>query len=302
MPYDEASTFAGHGELKFPDAGLLASSAGRGWTATAAEIRSHPAGEIPDILPEQLEVTLALAGDGSALVSRRGDGVLQEARVRPGALWLCPPGVHEDSIRIGGDLPAILHVYLPAGRFEDLGRHRASRRIDARSIRYASGLDDPALAGMGMALRAELLQETAGGQLLADCLSLAMTARLGSLYHELDAVKDEPAPGGLDPRRLERVIDYIEAHVDEALCVEALAAVACLSPYHFARAFKTATGQPPHRYVAARRLAHAKAMLSGREVPIVEIADRCGFSSASNFSRAFKRATGVGPAAWRAGR
>ena len=136
MPVEETA-FTGHGERKFPSGGLLASSAGRGWSTVATEMRRHPAGEIPDILPDQLEITLALAGDGSATVSRRGDGTTQEAAVTAGALWLCPPGIHEESIRISGDLSCILHIYLPASRFDDLGRHRASRRVDPRTLRYA---------------------------------------------------------------------------------------------------------------------------------------------------------------------
>lgn len=296
---DEGAGFAGHGEHKFPDAGLAATSAGRGWSGIAAEQRSHPAGEIPDILSDQLEITLALAGDGSALVTRRGDGELQEARVIAGALWLCPPGVREESIRISRDLSSILHIYLPTSRFEDLGGRLASRRVDARSVRYASAVEDPALTGLGMALSAELASETAGGRLLADCISLALTARLGSVHSETDVRLGRQGAGRLDPRRLQRVLDFIEAHIEEPLGVEALAGVACLSPFHFARAFRAATGAPPHRFLAARRLARAKVMLEVCETPIAEIAYRCGFSSASNFGRAFKRATGMSPAAYR---
>jgi AraC family transcriptional regulator len=298
---DEEAAFTGHGERKFPDAGLLASSAARGWSAIAAEVRSHPAGEIPDITSDQMEITLALVGDGRASVWRRGDGDAQAAPVTAGALWLCPPGVHEDCIRIGGDLECILHVYLPASRFDDLGRHLGHRRIDPRAIRYASGLDDPALVGMGMALHTELTAETAGGRLLADSLSLALAARLAGVHAEAGMLVAEPVPGGLDPRRLQRVQDFIEAHLDDPLGVDDLAAVACLSPFHFARAFKAATGEPPHRYLAARRCARAKAMLVARSASISEIAWRCGFSSAANFGRAFKRATGISPAAYRAG-
>lgn len=295
---DELVAFTGHGEVKFPDAGLLASSAGRGWSGIAAEMRDHPAGEIPDIVSEQLEITLALAGDGSASVTRRGDGERQEARVTTGALWLCPPSVREDSIRISGDLSRILHIYLPADRFGDLGGRLASRRVAASSVRYASGVDDQVLLGLGMALAAELAEETSGGRLLTDCLSLALVARLASVHvGDVSALVDA-TPGGLEPRRLRRVLDFIEDHIDEALGLEDLAAIACLSPFHFARAFKAAMGLPPHRYVASRRMSRAKTLLAAGAVPIAEIAYRCGFASVSSFGRAFKRASGVSPAAY----
>src|SRR5215470_4357786 len=64
---------------------------------------------------------------------------------------------------------------------------------------------------------------------------------------------------GLDRRRLFRVLDHIEANLEGDLTIDTMAAVACLSRYHFSRAFKKAMGQSPHRYVSGRRLERAKA-------------------------------------------
>ena len=56
------------------------------------------------------------------------------------------------------------------------------------------------------------------------------------------------ARGALDAGRVRRVKDFIETHLDRDLTIETLAKEACLSPFHFARAFKAATGMAPHRY------------------------------------------------------
>jgi transcriptional regulator GlxA family with amidase domain len=53
------------------------------------------------------------------------------------------------------------------------------------------------------------------------------------------AITFEPS-NGLSRERLKRVCDYIEAHLDDRLTLADLAAVACLSPYHFSRSFKQA--------------------------------------------------------------
>lgn len=87
----------GHGDWKFPRAELLASSRDRDWRGIAAELRYHPAGEIPPIRSSQIEVTLALSGNENGYVNRRGNGETQRTSVAPGQIWLCPAGVEEDS-------------------------------------------------------------------------------------------------------------------------------------------------------------------------------------------------------------
>ena len=60
--------------------------------------------------------------------------------------------------------------------------------------------------------------------------------------------------GALPRGRLRAVVECIEEHLDAGTTLEQMAAVARLSPYHFARQFKPATGLPPHQYVIARRV------------------------------------------------
>ncbi|MDH2384940.1 helix-turn-helix transcriptional regulator [Bradyrhizobium sp. CER78] len=73
----------------------------------------------------------------------------------------------------------------------------------------------------------------------------------------------------------------------------------CWSLHHFARAFRQATGQTPHRFVSVRRLERAKALLTSCERSIVDIALSLGSSSQANFKRAFRQATGHAPDQYR---
>ena len=109
----------------------------------------------------------------------------------------------------------------------------------------------------------------------------------------------EKAPRPMDRRRLARVLEVIEERLDLELTVAELAAVACMSVGHFTRSFRAATGQPPHAYIADRRIARAKAWLTERECPIEEIAYAAGFSTPASFSKAFRRATGRTPREFR---
>ena len=110
---------------------------------------------------------------------------------------------------------------------------------------------------------------------------------------------DPSAKGRLDQRRLFRVLDYIDRHLEGDLTLDSVASVACLSRFHFARAFRQAVGQSPHRYVIARRLERAKVLLIEGEAPLVEIALALRFSSQANFTRAFRQAAGMAPGQYR---
>jgi AraC family transcriptional regulator len=99
--------------------------------------------------------------------------------------------------------------------------------------------------------------------------------------------------------RLRAVVEYIEEHLEGCPALGQMATVARLSPYHFARQFKAATGLPPHQYVIARRVERAKQLLQSAELSLVEVALHSGFCDQSQFCRHFKRTVGVTPRRFR---
>jgi AraC family transcriptional regulator len=68
---------------------------------------------------------------------------------------------------------------------------------------------------------------------------------------------------------------------------------------HFARSFKQAIGQTPHRWLIDRRLDEAKKLMLTSSMGLSEIAVGCGFADQASFSRAFKRVSGTSPGDWR---
>lgn len=103
----------------------------------------------------------------------------------------------------------------------------------------------------------------------------------------------------LSPLQLRRVALFIENNLDGDLSLATLAAVAGLSPSHFARRFKGATAEAPHRYVLARRVNGAKRLLLETDMPLAEVAATTGFSSQAHLTGIFGRATGMPPGAYR---
>ena len=288
-----------HGKLKFPNASLTLTSANRGWCGIAAELRRHPAGELPPFTPAQMEVTLAVKDARDSKVGRRGGGIWQDTPARAGTLWLCPIGVHEDAIRITNEIPEVLHIYLPAEQFTSLSENW-DRPISPDSIRYLADLEDSLVRQIALSILHELQAETASGRVLVEALSLGLVAHLAHSY----SGPGRTLPGrdraeGLDGVRLRRVLDYIADNLNGDLSISELAATACLSRYHFARAFQRATGLPPHRYVSSERLKLARRLLADTNESLVQVALACKFSSQANFTRAFRQALGVSPGQFR---
>jgi AraC-like DNA-binding protein len=100
----------------------------------------------------------------------------------------------------------------------------------------------------------------------------------------------------------EAVCTHIDRHYAQPLTIVRLARLARLSPYHFIRAFKTATGVTPHQYLRTRRIERAKELLVTTAFPVTEICDQVGFQSLGSFSTLFRRLTGETPAEFRAAR
>jgi len=92
---------------------------------------------------------------------------------------------------------------------------------------------------------------------------------------------------------------WIADHIDADLSVPALAARACMSDRHFARAFKAETGMTPAVYVESLRVERARLALESGAAPIDAVAARCGFGTVETLRRAFARRLGVSPAAYR---
>jgi AraC-like DNA-binding protein len=104
--------------------------------------------------------------------------------------------------------------------------------------------------------------------------------------------------GRLAASQVRRVTDYVMEHLSEPVRLAALADLTGLSQWHFARAFKAATGLSPHQWQLNARIAKAQELLLSRSMPHAQIALEVGFAEQSHLCRVFKNMVGVSPAAW----
>lgn len=142
-----------------------------------------------------------------------------------------------------------------------------------------------AMAAMGQP------QETLREEALVGDVLAAMLLRYGERPAERQAPRD---PGR---SRLLRVRDWLQAHPERDVSIEALAQEAGLSRVHLTRAFAEWFGTPPHAYLNAVRLRRARELLLAGVSP-AEAAAASGFADQSHFSRRFKGTMGLTPGQW----
>jgi AraC-like DNA-binding protein len=145
----------------------------------------------------------------------------------------------------------------------------------------------------------ELAQASAEG---ASALSVDETSLL-FLMRYAALIRGKPAAAlTVHAKARRQMIDaahWIEAHADEPISLEDVAAYAQQSPFHFLRLFSKVIGATPHQYLVRTRLRRAARMLAADEQPVTDVAYLVGFGDLSNFVRTFARAAGASPRAFR---
>jgi len=286
---------------RYPKTTLLKSSKDLGWSTLLAELHSHGRYEGPGAAaPTHADVGIIVRGSDEGLLTYKFAGSWQSTRPTTGSIHLRPIGVNSDEVRIGSANMQALHLYVPTVAFARLMDDYNLPAVPGRSIRYSCGVQDELINQIGLSVLSEMMCPTAAGRILVETSSLLLAARLAHAHAETELIRlPILTPHRLDNVRLRRVLAYVEEHLAEHITVTDLANVACLSIFHFTRAFAAAMGVPPHRYVSQRRLESAKAMIATGRASLSEIALHCRLSSQSSLTRAFRRATGVTPAEYR---
>jgi AraC family transcriptional regulator len=157
---------------------------------------------------------------------------------------------------------------------------------------------DPLLHHIELVLQATSNADSTAEGLYAEVLTNALAVHLLRRYAACRHTTPEMT-GGLSPAKLRRTIVYIQAHLEQELSLTTLAAMVRLSPDHFARLFKQATGQTPHQYVLACRMARAKQLLAETDMPLSAIGLQVGCTDQSYFTALFRKHVTMTPKAYR---
>jgi AraC-like DNA-binding protein len=128
-------------------------------------------------------------------------------------------------------------------------------------------------------------------------LQTAWREAILQLFQRHAGVPEGLSPGH-EPRAVSRAKELLSSQLAAPPSLEQLAQDVGLSPFHFARVFRRATGLPPHSWLMQRRLERARVLLRSGCAPL-SVAMQLGFADQSHLGRQFKQAYGVAPGQYR---
>lgn len=272
----------------------LETSATHAWPGLQVERYRLEATELPAHFHAQ---HLLILHQGSPPVhsSRRSGSRVEEGLFHCGEAGLYPGG---DYGPLAWNGPAdVIHVHLDAQALED--RARQGMDLAHFALRDRFQFEDALLMQLGRQLLAAAGAAHGLGRLYAEALANALSYHL--IEHHATYERRVASPGPRLPAPvLARIDAYLEAHAEHLITLEALAELANLSVFHFARRFKLTTGRPPYQYVLDWKIRRARQLLAAG-TPVAAISDALGFASPAHFAAAFKRATGQSPRQFRQG-
>ena len=202
---------------------------------------------------------------------------------RPRQVMLLPQGI-STNVQAQGRYE-LLQVHFRRARLCELVEDAAGGAFSLDQVDWSN---DPALATLAEHLCREQAEPGLANRSLVDALLIEIGVGLVRRHSNLSR---SPKYGAavLSEERYRRVAGYVEAELATDLSIDDMAAVACLSPFHFTRAFRTRVGETPHRWLMRRRAARARDMLLNGTLPIAQVATGCGFSSQSHMNDVFRR-------------
>ena len=142
-------------------------------------------------------------------------------------------------------------------------------------------------------------QQSNSPNLYTESLAVVLAVRLAGRYAVSAKTIVPPSRGGLTAHQIRITTDYVHENLNQEITLARLAEQIGLSPYHFARQFKAATGKTPYQFVTETRIERAGNLLAKTDLPIIEICFRCGFQTQSYFTTLFRKYMGTTPKAYR---
>lgn len=241
---------------------------------------------------------IALRLEGG-LVKHFGEGNGRAEDLRPNGF-----SVHlanRDLRFVAGAPIRFAHLYLTRTLFEavaaELGVHSANLygAVQSSSVMYE---DDMVTEEVKSYVARAFLSEDKPTRFEMECRANLIALHLLQ-RHWSSAWENRGTSGVMAPWQVQRISRYLETNLDRSVPLKELAEMVDLSVEHTCRAFRRATGMPPLRWQAHRRMETARELLVTTDWSITAIAQHVGYAGQSAFGATFREIVGVSPGRYR---
>ena len=260
------------------------------WEGIYLECHQHPAHETPEHYPQQH--VIAIHTQGKVKAKRRLNERWQQEQINVGDVCIVPAHtrhwIHTTSKQ------ELIFLSLDVNFFKGVAYE--SVQSDRLKLVPHFTQSDPLLYQLGLSLKATLQNDLSGGRFYAESLITAATAHLIQFYTEQKPTLDINFSNS---SRIKQAIEYINAHLNEDLSLEAISSLLGISKYYFCRSFKQETGLTPWQYIIQLRVTAAKRLLVMPNLSITQISLQLGYSTPGQFANFFRQHTGISPSNYR---
>jgi AraC family transcriptional regulator len=222
------------------------------------------------------------------------DAAIAKIPVTPGQAVFCPRREwHNISWR---ERISVLSIRIPDSALMEAARERLTER--SLEIVPKHVVTDDRLAHLLFALEAERARGYSAGKLFVDGIEAAVANILLTSFNTF-APRSISGKGGIAPRVLRRVVEFMHANMDKQIGLKDLADCAGLSLSHFSFQFRASTNQSPHQYMLRLRVERSKELLADSRLSVLDVGLEVGFRNQQHFATVFRNSVGVPPSVYR---
>jgi AraC family transcriptional regulator len=280
-----------HGILDRFHADFRGSSEGLGWSSAFASVqRERPFDGHFRALSDNLMV---LHRGGPVDITYIVDGKSVTRQIPRGGVFFLPAG-QACNVVLRGPLEST-HIYLRSDLF--VNQEGASNLIGG--LAPMLGDQDSVLEHLGAAIGDTITGGLPASSLFVDPIAQAIANRFIAINFHKPSPEPGKHPNRLSTRQMQRIRDFVEAHLDTDIRLDHLAELCGRNTEYFVRLFKATSGVSPYQYVLNLRIERARTLLGDETRSLADIALACGFSHQEHLTRMFRRFTGVTPGRYR---
>jgi AraC family transcriptional regulator len=279
---------------KYVPGAVTAASDDLGWNGVW--LRGYRYTGLDVIVPPVRDFTIISYRQGATFMERRYEGAWTKTHCAPGDVSLLTRS--RRSHWHWTEEIDVSHVYLTENLVSRVCAEVTDRCVADVQLRDVLKSHDPFVTAAVAAITREAQEQPLGSALYVEAVATQLAVHLFRNYASV-TFREPSGKGRLSPAKVRRLTEYIDSRLHEQLNLEALAAVAGVGVWTFARHFRESFGRTPHAYVIERRIDWARNLLAQSRLPIKEVASVCGFADQAHMTRVFQTHLHTTPAVLR---